>query len=151
RERAEKAQQNEKDARHQAEGSARESHDRLIRFYETEGVRLMDQDDFLGALPWFAAALREDQGSPARERIHRTRLAVVTWLCPRLLQTLFPENSVDHAAFSPDDRLVATAALQSVRLWDAVTGAAVGPAITHPGPVHEVAFSPDGRRLVTAC
>ena len=58
-------------------------------------------------------------------------------------------------AFSPDGKLLATAdAAGYVRLWNPVTGQAVGsplPADTGPvGGVNGVAFSPDGKLLATA-
>ena len=36
------------------------------------------------------------------------------------------------------------------RLWDAATGKQIGPALAHPQPIMEVAFSPDGHLAVTA-
>jgi WD40 repeat protein len=152
RKHAEASQEKEKEARERAERLARDNHDRLVRFYETEGVRLMEDGDLLGSLGWFAAALKEDRGNPQRERIHRTRLAIVSWLCPSLVQTLFPEGRILHAEFSPDGRQVATATAGGpVRVWETATGAPVGPVMQHRGAVYRAAFSPDGRRLVTAC
>src|SRR5262249_26990719 len=118
---------------------------------ETEGVRLMEGGDWLGSLPWFAAALKKDRGHPDREKIHRTRLAMASWLSPRLLQTLFAESEGEHAEFSPDGRRVATATLvRGGGLWDVATGAPVGPTMSHRGIVYHAAFSPDGRCVVTA-
>ncbi len=72
---------------------------------------------------------------------------------------------VYHAVFSPDGRLVATAAgsMQGkegfARLWDAATGQPLAQPLAQPlGPsfahnaayVFRVAFSPDGRRVLTA-
>jgi WD40 repeat protein len=38
---------------------------------------------------------------------------------------------------------------QSVRLWDMATGRLVGKALEHPGTIEAVAFSPDGRTILT--
>jgi WD40 repeat protein/serine/threonine protein kinase/tetratricopeptide (TPR) repeat protein len=152
RNQAEAAQRSESEARNKADKFARESHDRLVRSYETQGVRLTEEGDLLGALPWFAGALKEDRGDPQREKIHRTRLATAIWFSPRLVETLFAESAVEYAEFSPDGRHVVTATVSGkARLWDVATGGPVGPAMSHPGFVTHAAFSPDGRRVVTAC
>jgi WD40 repeat protein/tetratricopeptide (TPR) repeat protein len=60
--------------------------------------------------------------------------------------------------FSPDGRLLATASqtpnedpfvFGEVRLWDAATGRALGPPLPHANWVAALAFSPDGKVLVT--
>ena len=52
-------------------------------------------------------------------------------------------------AFSPDGRLLATAAASS-RLWDAATGEPVAPLAVERGGADSVSFSPDGRRFIVA-
>src|SRR5262249_43226687 len=54
---------------------AEESLQRLVRQYVAEGGRLTEEGDLLGALSWFAEALRLDRGDPRREEAHRLRLA----------------------------------------------------------------------------
>lgn len=53
--------------------------------------------------------------------------------------------------FSPDGRFVIlTSRPSGVRLFDAATGDPVSPALMHPGSVDSVAFSADGKRVLTA-
>jgi WD40 repeat protein/tetratricopeptide (TPR) repeat protein len=132
--------------------AARQQAERLLaRQCVTQGVTLMDQGDLFGALPWLVEALQREEQDPERAALHRIRLAELLHGCPRLVQVLFPENMVTHAAFSPDGRRLATASNRSngVQVWDVATGREVTPALVHEGPVLQVAFSPDGRRLVT--
>jgi WD40 repeat protein len=53
-------------------------------------------------------------------------------------------------AFSPDGRLIATAATEeTILLWDAATGKEVGRLTGHRGWVESLAFSPDSKVLVS--
>ena len=63
-------------------------------------------------------------------------------------------DGANSVAFSPGGKLLADADAHTVRLWNPVTGQAVGtplPADTSTGPgVYGVAFSPDGKLLASA-
>ncbi|MDS4014332.1 MAG: hypothetical protein RKP46_08240, partial [Candidatus Accumulibacter sp.] len=68
------------------------------------------------------------------------------------LRLLLEQSSVvTSVAFSPDGRrIVSGSDDNTLRLWDAATGAAIGePLRGHTERVASVAFSPDGRRIVS--
>ncbi len=55
-----------------------------------------------------------------------------------------------QVALSPDGRTLASLTTEdTVRLWDASTGAPVGAPMLHPNRVSTIAFRPDGRALAT--
>src|SRR6185369_7719922 len=59
-------------------------------------------------------------------------------------------TSVSFARFSLDGKLAITLAGDSARIWDAATGQATGAIMRHKDKINYAAFSPDGKRLVTA-
>ena len=60
-------------------------------------------------------------------------------------------ETVNAARFSPDDRLIASAASDgAVRLWDALDGAHLMTFTEHSCSVDSLAFSPDSTTLASA-
>jgi WD40 repeat protein/serine/threonine protein kinase/tetratricopeptide (TPR) repeat protein len=60
-------------------------------------------------------------------------------------------GAVRCVASSPDGTTVATGGTdQTARLWDATSGQLIGAPLMHPATVRAMAFSPDGRALLTA-
>lgn len=70
------------------------------------------------------------------------------------LTTLKTNLRIGSVVFSPDGRTFATGgstSATSAKLWDAITGRELADLDGHSDGVHSVAFSPDGKRLATAC
>jgi serine/threonine protein kinase len=90
---------------------------------------------------------------------HTARTAILAWRNRHhTLRTVLPHESPPPASrffikpvFSIDSLLVLThSSPNAVRVWDALTGHPIGPAIEHESRVTAMALSPDGRRVLTA-
>jgi WD40 repeat protein len=66
-----------------------------------------------------------------------------------LAAVLRHEGYVFTVTFSPDSRRIASSDGQTVRVWDAETGAQLRQLRGHEDAVNSVAFSPDGRRIAS--
>jgi WD40 repeat protein/serine/threonine protein kinase/tetratricopeptide (TPR) repeat protein len=143
----------EREVRHSAELSETltESQRRLVRLTVANGARRLDEGNPIGALPWFAEALLLERDDPAREAMHRLRLAAVLQQCPRLAQVWFHNARVNVVAFSPDGRRILTASADgTAQIHDTITGQATQ-RIPRPGKnVLHAAFSPDSELFATA-
>jgi len=137
-------------ARQQAERSDAQTRNRLVRRSVAAGVRLLEEHDPLGSLPWFAEALSLEPPGAAQE-MHRDRLSAVLWQAPKPAQVWFHDGKVNAASFNFDGSRVVTACADgTARVWDVSGGQGVTPMLRHSGPVLAAAFSPDGQRVVTA-
>jgi WD40 repeat protein/serine/threonine protein kinase/Tfp pilus assembly protein PilF len=143
------ARDNESEQRRRAEDNAEESRQRLVRAQVATGAGLMEQGDLHGALPWFAEALRLDQGDPAREENHRLRLAATLQRAPKLVAGWSTEAGPGRAVFCPDGRRVAVGGPRGLQIWDAAGGRLCMEVATDAA-VTDFAFSPDGSRVATA-
>jgi serine/threonine protein kinase/WD40 repeat protein len=133
----------------EATASAESKRELIGRQYAENGMRLQEQGDLSGALLWYVAALEQDPNVPERVEMHRLRIGTLLRAYPPPEHVWLHEAKVNDAVWSPDGSRVATAGDDLVvRVWDAVTGAAVAE-LRHGRRVWRVQFSRDGRRLMT--
>jgi WD40 repeat protein len=142
-----------------------ESRDRLVRLHGVEGQRLMNDGDLLGSLLPFARALREDEGEPAREELHRHRLGAILRQCPRLVRAWPYDGTAVSAVFSPDGRRVLLAGTRTLPakdeapaaeegeavVWDVETAEEVRRPVAYAGRAREgrIALDRDGTRIAS--
>jgi WD40 repeat protein len=135
--------------RQRAEESAEQSLRRLVQSHVAIGNKLAEEGQLFEALPWFAQALRVEKDL-GRQAMHRLRLAATLQQCPRLEQLWLHDGPVYAIEFSTDGRRVASGSNdRTARVWDAVSGEAITPALQHPGPVFSLGLSPNGTLLLT--
>jgi WD40 repeat protein len=82
--------------------------------------------------------------------IHRIRIQQTLDQVPRLLRVFPHEIAPVCSAFSPDGRWMATGTREGLHLWNAASGAPLWPIKDMGGPVLQLRFSPDGRRLLAS-
>lgn len=132
-----------------AEAARRETSQQVVRLHVAAGMRLADEGDPSGALPFLVEALRLEE-ERTREESHRLRLGFILRTVPKPIRMWFHEGQVE-AAFNPSQTAVVTAGTDgTARIWSVSTGEPLSPPLRHEGAVTDVAFSPDGKRLVTA-
>ena len=127
---------------------------KTIHLMVSNGTEYMNTGDFLRALPWFTEALQLETDDPAKEEMHRVRLAAVLRQCPRLTRAWFHDGRVNDAAFSPDGKQVITACQDgSARVFAVAELGDAKPSLQldHPGPVTLASFAPDNLHIATVC
>jgi WD40 repeat protein len=136
-----------------AQRNAADANQRRLRLNLDEGLRRMDDQDLMGAVPKLVEALGLIQGQPddVKER-HRLRLGAVLAQCPKPIQVFHDERMIVYTELSPDGRLVSMAGREGgIKLWDVGTGEErQWIQNAHTDTVRIASFSPDGTKLLTA-
>jgi eukaryotic-like serine/threonine-protein kinase len=143
------ARDDEAEQRRRAETSAEESRQRLVLAQLARGADLTERGDLHGALPWFAEALRLDQGDPAREENYRLRLAATLKRSPKLVGLWSTAAGQGRAVFCSDGRRVAVSGAGGLQIWNVAAGK-LTLLVAKDSAVSDFAFSPDGSRVATA-
>jgi serine/threonine protein kinase/WD40 repeat protein len=136
-----------------SKGQAEEERRQLVHLCITIGMRHLEEEDSLTALPWLTEALRLDQGHPDEERKHRVRLATTLRKCPRLVRLLVAAPGQRLLCVRLGLRGCWTATADSdhvVRVWDVMTGTPAGPACKPGREVTIASLTPNGRLLALA-
>jgi WD40 repeat protein/serine/threonine protein kinase len=130
----------------------RETRRQLVSLHIAQGMRLVDENDHLRALPWLAGALRIEPDGAVAEEAHRRRIAMVLDRTPALASFRAFDVSVVARAISSDRTWMALATADGVpRIVDIENGNVVSIGRErHEGRINAVAISLDGRFFATA-
>jgi serine/threonine protein kinase/WD40 repeat protein len=133
-----------------AEGKAEDERQQIVRLNVTIGITEMENGDNFSAVLRFAEALRQDAGSPERERVHRTRIAAALRQSPKLKQLVLPTGRLLCTRLAESGGRIATVTDDHVvEMWDTDTGRQIGQRLPLGSAVSSGSFSPDGRFLAT--
>ncbi len=115
------------------------------------GTRALDEGDLLGALPWFAEALRQDRDNPRTEPLHRLRLGMLLRQCPTIVQMWFTDHPLNHAQFAGQENqvLLPTGDCRWA-IHDLATGKLLHPPFGPPAGSDTVSISPASSLAVTS-
>jgi serine/threonine protein kinase len=102
------------------------------------------------ALAYLARVLHDDRANHVAAERLLSALTYRPFAIPRT-KALQHDGAVNMVRFSPDGQLIVTASDDATaRLWNAATGAEVGPPLRHKAAVKWVEFSPGGDLVATA-
>jgi len=122
----------------------------LAHVYVKNGQERLEQNDWLGALPWFAKALDLEKALGDREAAHRLRLANTLEWCPQLTALYTHSQPARYAFFDADARRVLLCEQgTTARIWDPQTDQPLTPEMVHGGQPFLGIFSPDSARVAT--
>jgi WD40 repeat protein/tRNA A-37 threonylcarbamoyl transferase component Bud32/tetratricopeptide (TPR) repeat protein len=132
------------------------------------GLGLCEQGEVGRGMLFFGQGLKIAPSDAADlRRTLRSNLAAWHQQLSSLRALLRHRDTVRAVAVSPDGKIIVTGSgagrlppfsdgggqepRGEARLWDVVTGTALGPPLPHAAAVLAVAFSPDGKTLLTGC
>lgn len=136
---------------HRVSGQREDESRRLADFHASSGANLASHGDYLGSLPWYAAALVTDQGRPGRAERDRMNLEIAIRQAPRPVRMIFLGSTAHDAVFTPDGEQVVLACDNGEVLVHPITSdTPPQPLKGHTGAVRSVALNSDGTLLASA-
>jgi WD40 repeat protein len=116
------------------------------------GIRLCQDGDFGAGLLWMARAVELAPTGDGSFDSH-ARLLLTSWLDRTApLEGIIPQpEGLNAVAVSPDGRNAAVVSGTYLRILDLNTGRLVAGPREHPGDVHAVAYSSNGKYVITGC
>ena len=132
--------------------SAFEERQRQVGASVAYGMQSVDNGDLLGSLPYFAEALKLQEGNPERELVQRLRFGSTLAQCPKLVRVWSSFTKRPAAAeFSPDGKRVAVAEYEgNAYVYDLQNGQPCCAPLNGPDGLSALCFSPDGRFLAAS-
>lgn len=129
----------------------------LSKQYSANASRLIEDGNPTGALLWTAQAIKESDGNPKEERIHRIQFNELLKRQPRPLGTweiLIDAsrhsrlNNSHSAFFSADGRMVMIPSKNEVVVLDMITGKQLPqPTLPKGSLIYDAAMTPDGKTI----
>jgi WD40 repeat protein len=117
--------------------------ERKVGSYAAYGSRALEENNLLGALPWFSEALRLDAQNLRNAETHRLRLAAVLRQAPSLVQMFFTTGHISFASFAgQENQLLAPVPDGRWAVLDLGTGRALYPPFGTKHPDEDVCLNP---------
>jgi len=111
--------------------------------YVAYGTRALDENDLLGALPWFAKALHLDADDPLTAPAQRLRLGAVLEQCPTIVQMWFTDYPLNFAEFAgQENQVLLPTADGRWAIHDLTTGRQLYPSFGTAGTRETISLSP---------
>jgi WD40 repeat protein len=133
---------------HRARQAERQARENVALLQLQKAEDLFRQDNASAALAYLSHVMR---GSPTNRVAAERLISALTWrgfVLPKF-EPIIPTGRPSMAAFSPDDREIATITYAgAVEFWDCATGAFRGSAERQTNRLRAIEFTADGKRVL---